>query len=596
MPTADPPWLPGCIENLKKLDPNGKLCSENHCTDSQTYWHAVCRCQPPYPNGCMNPTPNCCSYTDTSPIYVPANPGCYCCCGCFSNDTLMAFSADEAKPVNEFLPGDPLWVAFDLNLTTWAAAPVQFSSGTGPESQNTMIRVSFGSSAEPEEVFVTREQLLMVQGNKLKRASRLVPGHDQLVRAAGSLAPVLDLAAGMYQRGVHQVATSESPTTDPAGHLLIANGIVGGDYSLQVTDLDAAAPELLVDGHADLPEFGTKEYGERYSHLLADSHRAHPPGEVLREASPGQFELFSLAEAPAIPSAARSLFTQRQAEDIRKNTTQAPSYSGSGNPLVNYLFKLFKGFYSNVVFYLDNTADLPNVYAYRQYGTPFVIVNGGFIRTSIVGYEAIAYGIAQALGHLFGGPPESKEGYTCTGAADYNALLGVFPYVWNGHFAQPYIDQAIIQMDRLFDAIDPAHRGGVPGDTCVRISTDCRKQTMHAASRTAPLPPCAGGPKAATLAVTGAVGGTGSQGTYVTVSFNEAVDPVTSQLPGSYEFQPIAPATSATLNPDDPTEVTINALLHVGQEYTVRAAEVTSANGNPVIPSRSRATFTIEEG
>jgi hypothetical protein len=595
-PTADPPWLPGCIANLNKLKPPGKLCSEIHCTDSQSYWHAVCRCEEPFPNGCIDPKPNCCSYTDTSPIYVPATPGCYCCCGCFANETLIAFSADEAKPVNEFVPGDPLWVALDLNLTSWASVPVQFSSGTGPESQNTMIRVSFGDSSAPEEIFVTREQLLMVEGNRLKRASRLVPGRDQLVRAVGGLAPVLDLAAGLYQRGVHQVATSETPTTDPSGHLLVANGLVGGDFSLQVTDLDAAAPGLLVDGHSDLPEFGTKEYGERYSHLLADSNRAHPTDQVLREATPGVFELFSLTEPPVIPSAARSLFTRQQAEDIRKNTVQDPSYSGTGTAIVNYLFKFFKGFYPSVVLYLDNTADLPNVYAYRQYGTSFVIVNGGFIRTDIVQYETIAFGIAQALSHLFSGPPESKEGYTCTGAADYAALLGVFPYVWFGHFSQPYIEAAVSQMDDLFEAIDPDHRGGVPGDTCVRISTKCRQQTMQAASRTAPLPPCAGGPPPATLAVTGAVGGTGPDGTYVTVTFNEAVDPVTGQLPGSYEFQPIAPATAATLNPTDPTEVTVYAQLHVNQQYTIRAAEVLSANGNPVIPSRSRATFTIEEG
>jgi hypothetical protein len=437
---------------------------------------------------------------------------------------------------------------------------------------------------------------MMVAGHRLKRASKLVPGADRLMRAGGGLEPVLDLAAGMYQRGVHQLSTSESPTADPSGHLLVANGLVCGDYSLQVTDLDAARPDLLVDGHADLPEFGTREYGERYTHLLADSYQAHPPDQVLRESEPGVFEAFSLQAAPVIPAAARSLFTRRQAEDIMGDTTQSPAVSGAGNSVVNYLFKLFKGFYPTVVFYLDATADLPNVYAFRQYGTPFVIVNGGFLRTTIVQFETIAFGIAQALGHLFGGPPESKDGYTCTGAADYAAILAIFPYVWYAQYAQPYITAAITGMERLFDAIDPSHRGGVPGDTCVRISTACRTEALHAAARTAPLPPCAGGPPPPTLAVTGAHGGTDDDGTYVTVTFNEAVDIPTAEQVGSYEFQPVTPATTAAVDPGDHTRITIHATLTPGRQYTIRAVEVLSAHGNPVIPSRSRATFTIEEG
>ena len=590
-------WAPGCKDQLDKI-PGAVLCPEQRCAEAHEFLHAVCTCQPPFTNGCVNPTPNCCSFTPFTPVIVfnPDGTSCYCCCGCFATGTQVASSAEETRTVQEFTGGDPLWVAMDMGLTTWASIPVLFSSGTDAEAQNPMIRVSFGDPAAAEEIFVTWDQLFMVAGHRLKRAAKLVPAADRLIRADGSLAPVLDMSAGLHQRGVHQVATSESPTTDPSGHLLIANGVVCGDYSLQVTDLEGARPDLLVDGHAGLPEFGTKEYGERYAHLTGNTFQAHPPNRVVRESEPGVFEVFTADTAPEVPSDARSLVTRQQAEDIQAGARQDSILTYAGSPITNYLFKLFKGFYPTVVFYLDETADLPNVYAFRQQGTPTVLVNGGFIRTSIVGFEAIAFAIAQALSHLFGGPPESKEGYTCTGAADYGALLGVFPYVWYGHFAQPYIDQAIVQMERLFDAIGPAHRGGVPGDTCVRISIDCRKQAMHAASRTAPLPPCAGGPKAAPLAVTGPTGGTGDGGSYVTVTFNEAVDPVTSQFPGSYEFQPIAPASAAALSPGDPTEVTISAELRTGQQYTIRAAEVLSANGNPVIPSRSRATFSIGEG
>lgn len=600
MATADPPWLPGCKAELAQI-PGGVLCAQNHCDDANNYLHAVCYCQAPYKNGCSGGnTPGCCSYSATSPVIIFNSDGtnCYCCCGCFANETEVAFSVSQTKPVSEYVPGEALWVAMDVQLSSWAAVPVVFSAGTGPDSENGLLRLSFETPADEDEdglIYVTREQVLMVEGNLLKRAKNVVPGSDRLMKADGATVGVLDLTAGDYKQGVHQISTSDGPTFDPNGHLIVANGLVCGDYSLQVTDLDAAMPELMVPGHADLPEFGTKEYGEAYTHLLADSFRAHPPERVLRESDPGVFEPFYLQAAPAVPSDARSLFTEKQAKDIQKNAPQYPIISGAGNSIINYLFKLYKGFYPTVVFYLDNTNELPNVYAFRQYGTTFVIVNGGFIRTKLVQFESIAFGIAQALGHLFGGEPESKDGYTCTGAADYAAILAVFPYVWFGQYAQRYITAAIPQVQLLFDAISPANRGGKPGDTCVFISTECRTEALHAAAGTASLPQCAGGPPPATLAVTGAIGGEDATGTYVKVTFSEPVDPKTAAFVGSYEFKPIAPATAAALEAGTQDVVIIHAALTKGKEYTVRAIEVTSANGNPMIPSRSRATFTVEE-
>ena len=97
---ADPWWLPGCLANMQTAgycnSPDScrkLLCTEQHCTDSQNYWHRVCNCQAPYQNGCSgtNPPANCCSYTAESPIYVIGSPSCYCCCGCFAHDTPVAY-------------------------------------------------------------------------------------------------------------------------------------------------------------------------------------------------------------------------------------------------------------------------------------------------------------------------------------------------------------------------------------------------------------------------------------------------------------------------------------------------------------------------
>jgi hypothetical protein len=88
--------------------------------------------------------------------------------------------------------------------------------------------------------------------------------------------------------------------------------------------------------------------------------------------------------------------------------------------------------------------------------------------------------------------------------------------------------------------------------------------------------------------VTGAVAGTG--GNTVTISFNEAVDPATAGEPGHYEFSPLTSATAATVSADAKS-VTVTAAFTPDTEYTVRVVDVTSADGHPIIPSQSRATF-----
>jgi hypothetical protein len=588
---ADPPWLPGCLRNLAKI-PGGVLCPQNHCDDSQTYLHAVCYCKEPYLNGCTPPAPNnCCSYNAESPIIIFGNPtSCYCCCGCFANDTQIAVDKTSTKPIQEILVGDMVLVAMNGDLTVWEQLPVAFSSGTGPESSSSMIRVRFGDEAKPESVIATREQLFLLPGKKLKRTSRLVPGEDSLLRPDGSLAPVLDLTAGVFKTGVHQLATSTMTTTNMDGHLLIANGVVGGDYALQITDLDAAAPQLMVAGHADLPEFGTKAYGERNAHLFADALKAHPTSRVYRPAAGGGFEPYELKAPMVVPDDNTTSFvTKQQAEDIMNKSPPLPLYSGAGKDITNYLFKLFKGFYPQVSFYLDEAQDLPNAYSFFQYGVPFVVVNGGLIRTVQVQYESLAFIIAHQLGVLYGGEPKGEDGFTCRGQADYVALLAVFQYVWFGLYAMPMMQPAIDQITKLFGLIEPGNRGGKLGNTCNLISIDCRLSAMKAATNTQPLPECAGGPPTATLAVTGAVAGDG--GNTVTISFNQAVDVETADDTGNYEFSPLTGATAAAVSGDGKA-VTVTAAFTPDTEYVVRVVGVTTADGHPIIPSQSRATFT----
>lgn len=586
--TEDPWWLPGCLENLKKI-PNAVLCTENHCNDAQNYWHAVCNCQAPYSNGCPDPpTAGCCSYTATSPIFVTGPQPCYCCCGCLANDTLVCTSANEVKAIQEFMVGDLVYVAMDPYLETWDQLPVVFSSGTGPESVNDLIQVRFGDPDSPRKVLASRNQLFMVQGNRLKRASKLVPLEDSLVQPDGSTVTILDLTAGKFEGGVHQISTSGTVATDWAGHLMIANGVVCGDYSLQLTNLEVANPELLVAGHNDLPEFGTRLYAERYAHLFASELRAHGAEAEYADDHAEGFQPLLASTRPR-PGNDSAFITHRQALDIQENAPRQPPYSGAGTDILKYLFKLYQGFYPTITFYLDAGNELPNAYSVREYGSEFVVVNGGLIRTDVIQYEALAFVIAHQISVLRGGDPKDPSGNTCRGQADYNSILGVFPYVWFGLYSYPLVQPAIDQITAFFDFIDPEHREGLPGNRCNEISIDCRLKSLAAASVVASLPECAGGPPAPTLTVTGARAG--EDGASVTVGFNEPVDVESAGKVGAYAFTPLAPATRVTVAPDALSS-TVEAQFEPEQEYEVTVQDVTSASGHPLNPKKSSAYFT----
>lgn len=598
---ADPWWLPGCKANIAKI-PNATLCSEQHCTEAQQYNHAICYCQAPYENGCsgQNPPANCCSYTAESPIFSSTGPsgGCYCCCGCLAFNTNINIAPGEFKVIQEIAVGDMVYVAMDPTLEKWAQIPVQFSSGTGGESNSTMIQVRFGDPDQPESVIATRNQLFLLPGQVLKRASTLVPGVDNLVRPDGSTVPVLDLVSGTFKTGVHAISTSTGVTTDMSGHLIVANGVVCGDYSLQLAHLESIQPGLMAGGTEELPEFGTKEYGQRHTHLFADAFKAHISGKEFtamaehEEGGTPGFTPHLLMQSMDVPSSATSFFTPEQAWDIETNAPQAPIHSSAGKDITAYLFKLFKGFYPGVQFYLDNMTQTPNAYSFINYDVPFVVITGGLIRTNAVQYESLAFVIAHHLGVLYGGDPKGDDGYTCKGQADFAALSAIFPYVWFGYYSIPMIQPAIDQITTLFDFIDPKNRGGVPGNRCNLISIDCRLASMTAATYTQPLPECAGGPPTPTLVVTGASASAGTDGRFnVTISFNEELDVKSAQNLGNYGFNPLAPLYAVSVPSTDYTTAVIEGAFEPDTDYVVTVHDVLSGDGHPLVPYKNSASF-----
>ncbi|HMJ33146.1 MAG TPA: hypothetical protein VK501_04440 [Baekduia sp.] len=591
----DEPWWYGpCRDAIQQM--GAKMCDEVHCAEAEQQNHKICYCESPWLDGCKklgHGDPSCCSYDATSPVFVSGPSPCYCCCGCFADETHIATtSVTETRQIGDFVVGDPVWVAMDADLKSWAEVPVAFSAGTGKTAGvNSLIRIRYGSAEQPESVYANRDQLFMLADHKLKRTVKLVPGVDELVRPDGSTVPVLDMAAGRYRKGVHHISTTTDPGKGVAGHLLVANGLVGGDYALQLQDLELDAPDVLVDGHAELPDFGTAAYVEAYPQLAADEHGAAPEGRDATEVSAG-FVPFGVAEVVPVPEDARSFVTHEQALDIQKNGKAYPVYTGSAQAMLEYLFSVYSGFNPSVMFRVDDGNEIPNAYAFRQFDVPFVVINGGLARQTVLSLEGLALIIGQALGHLYGGDPYNDQGYSCTGVADFAATGAFIPETFFGSRSRPIVEAGMVQVRELFNLIDIDHRGGVPGDTCTYISIDCRLAALEAGADSKLLPECAGGPPTATLEVVGAE--LLADETGVAVSFNETLDPATVTV-AAFDFAPPEPATKATLDATGKV-VTIEVALELDTSYKVTAVTVLSAAGHGLVPDKDWARFKTPKG
>ena len=215
----------GSPENCAKL-----LCSSRTFLDVKQYIQAVCTCQPPYVNGCS-------PRSDASAIYVPLQPPCWCCCGWTTSGPYSAARQGEWRPVAAFVEGDTIYISEDGTMKKWSERPVAFrGSAAAPEGVRVEIRVR--RDGEDEWVTVHRDQPFLLDGGSLRRAGELVPGVDRLVEEDGTPVDVLAVTAAPAGE-VHHLATTREPATSVDGHLLLVNGLVAGDFALQLADLDA---------------------------------------------------------------------------------------------------------------------------------------------------------------------------------------------------------------------------------------------------------------------------------------------------------------------------------------------------------------------
>lgn len=629
-------------------------CETLHCNETVSYNHQFCYCK-----GMFTPPPGQDCQNGVGSLIPQAADSCYCCCSCFAWNTPIAIDALNVKAVQDFEINDMVWVAKDAQLSSWEQKKIAFSSGTGENGTNRLIKVHYGDFSEgiilktdsfksaqvtqaqsesfykilsinpndfigkdgmvnllmvrktnpiaisqilgvPEiighEVYdllkqdsnyllVTGPQPFLTDKGTMKKAEKLIPGVDKLMKADGTSTPILSLEVGMFKKGVHHIATSNEPATSLDGHLLVANGIVVGDYSIQISMTGAGGN--IKDEHQADPTFGTKEYASKHGHLMATPFSAKVSLEHVHETN--HFEPNHQDFAVILPEHAFSFLTAEEAKILE---TKAPIYPASNNfaaPDVHYLFRLFKGVYPNINFYYDQNNMVPNAYSFEEFGQQFVVINGGWTLIEGLYFQGIALTIAQLIARLTNNKNGLSPVVSPVGKSDYDVYVSFLGLFYFPQATSINFNAAMVQIQKIFGFIEPE-----PTST-TRIGLDCRISCFNAGFTGKPLPHCAGGPPDPALELLSitAQPGTNSGNPEVMLNFNLPLDPTTAEDIGNYIFDPRVPVFSVVVSEDDPKQVIISARIETDTEYMVIITGVLSNQHQPVVVGKNGGTFTL---
>jgi hypothetical protein len=513
---------------------------------------------------------------------------CFCCCACMARDTPIALPDGISLAIGDIQAGDVV-LAGSLagSKVSWGEANVSFSQGTLGGEQPSMVYLVFG---EGRRLIVTTDQVMALADGTLTTADRIHPG-VQLLGVDGEPVLVTLSSLGPYTGGVHHISTSLEWNGSIDGHLLSANGVVVGDYVLQV-NFPALEGEQKAAGHDEMPEIGTTEYvagrgivqiGDSLTYGLVSADSEVPSGEGF-SAYPQQVE--------PIPAGASSFVTEAQAEDILANGVQQPPTDRSGYGVAQAAVALIGGFYRETVFYIDWMREEPNVYAFEQYGEQIVVVSGGLARMRGVTFEGLAMAIAHAVGSLAAGKPQTGSGLACTGVADMYAFGVVSQKIWFGEAWLEMCENAIANLKTLFALISPENAQGNSLNVCGEPAIACREKAWFSALTGGQLPECAGGPAHPPLQLEQA----SVSGSEVTLVFSAPPQPAEAENVANYAFTPALRVAKATVDQAETFRVVLElAAAPAEGRYTVSASNLKSTLGGKLTPDPATAAFDVDK-
>ncbi|MGN6253460.1 MAG: hypothetical protein ACTHO8_00500 [Solirubrobacterales bacterium] len=595
-----------CEQKLKESEETEPPCGEAHCVDEvqqSHYYHTACigkaMYSPVQTLGCYNPTRPAGQQWEWKPPkeivqfckgLEKQDPNwelkqCFCCCSCFANLTPVGLPEGLRRPIAEIAVGDQVLAGKPSSgKVEWEPARVGFSQGTEDGHQPAMAYLVYGDG---EELIASPDQPLMLADGSLTTAGRVVPGQE-LMGVDGNPVPVQLASLGGYDGGVHHIATNPDWDGSIDNHLIQANGVVAGDFTLQLHFPEVPASEKVADWES-LPEIGTAEYQQANSNLmqLGDSqvYTAEQNDVSIESAA---FTAYG-AEGE-LPLGAQSLLTPAQAEDILHNGRQAPVTEQSGYALAEEAIALVRGFYPGFTYYIDWNRNDPNLYAFEQYGQKIILLSGGLVRMKGVGFTGLTMAVGHGVGRFLGGPPRATETYSCTGVADLHAFGAVSRKVWFGSYWLKQSMAALDQLTKLFQLISPKHAQGNPLNVCEEPSVACREEIWITGLSGGELPECAGGPPLPALKLQ-RVSQSGEN--EVQIVFSQAPVAAEAEKTTSYQLTPATKITKASVDAKKDFIVTLEVEELKAGKYTLTCTGLESIYGGKLWPDPASVEFEI---
>ena len=508
---------------------------------------------------------------------------CYCCCSCFANATPIATPHGEVA-IGGIAVGDQVLVgSVDNGSVSFAPAGVTFSQGTNSGEEPAMVYLVYGD--EPRALIGSPDQVFMLADGSLSTGGRLVPG-QKLMGQDGKPVPIVTVSLGRYTGGIHHIAVNASFDGSIDGHLIVAGGLVVGDFALQLHFPEIAA-SVKTPNHDNLPLIGTPQYAITHAHVFAaQSGVIYASSEALGTVTHGNFEALRRA-VPSYPMGTVSFLTQEQADEVQDKAHQRPAADRSGYSSALAAVNLLSGFFRDIIFDIEWDQSEPNVYAFRQYGQQFVVLSGGLIRTEGMFYEGLTMAVAHAVARLLNQEPTTGGGMSCTGEADFYAFAVISRTIWFGNSWINLVMPALDQIQALFDKISK-RGGGNPLDVCEEPSIVCRLQAMRSALGGGSLPTCAGGPAPRPITLE-KVTATAAD---VMLLFSQTITATSGTNTANYQITPAATVTAASVDPEQSFVVHLQVQLDPG-DYRVSCSNLLSPYGGVLDPSPATMVFSV---
>ncbi len=520
--------------------------------------------------------------------FLVANPDfksrqCDCCCACFAWNTPIAVPKGF-KMVQNFEVGDQILVSNEK--FEWETQKIGFSSGTPPlppgqQTYPTAVYVHYG---EGRGLICTPDQLFLMPSGKLKQAIKLSI-NDYLVDDKGEKVSINSIKLAEYAGGWNHIATTLEYEGSIDGHLMNSNGVVAGDYTLQVNQ------DKFSDMMEGGPSIGSKEYDEAHAgHEVSFKNFEHPDAGDDVAHVPETLKLYH-GKPSFIPDNANEFVTNAQAIDILSKAKNRDFSNHTGTSSVEYIFQVMRSFYPDIQYYLDWNSATPNVHAFELYGAQHVVVSGGFVRIEEVQFEALAVAIAQASASFM--QPEGFEhrGLLATIYCDYFGIGTIMQSVWQYGFYD-MAQKGIEQIRTIFGYISPENAKADPEAPLKYPSIECREKTMMFAQLGGGIPECVGVPVKPLLKVTGDEVGTDKDGKpTVVINFSDVLDPDTAQNVCNYILEPPVKLTEAKIQMEDASMVQLFGDFSKNTKYELTVENVKGDSGQRLDPNNNTAHF-----